>query len=160
MRIYTVHEPPEKRREKRRGPDRFLFVRDGFHFWALVSAPLWLIWHSLWLGFIGYVILAAALTLALRALGVPEQAAVLIYLLLGILVALEAPSLRRWKLRRKGWRTLGVVAAPDYEAAERRFFDSWEGGSPVRPPSLGKSRAYRRGTSDVLGVFPEPEASR
>lgn len=158
MRIYTVHEPPEKRAEEKRGPDRFAFVRDGFHFWALVSAVLWLAWHRLWLALIGYLVVAGLLTLALRAIGASDGAALLVYALLGILVALEAPTLRRWTLSRKGWRQLGVVAAPDYEAAERRFFDAWDG--PERGPSAPPSRTYGRGTSDVLGLFPEPGARR
>ena len=33
----------------RRDPERFVFVRDGFHFWAFLLAPLWLLWHRLWL---------------------------------------------------------------------------------------------------------------
>lgn len=161
MRIYTVHEPPERRREEKRGPDRFVFVRDGFHFWAFVTAPLWLIFHGLWLALLGYVIVAFALSAALRALGVANEAAFLVFLLLGILVALEASTLRRWTLARNGWRQLGVVAAPDYETAERRFFDAWDGeGATASTMGRAPGRAYRADGSDVLGLFPEPGGTR
>ncbi len=161
MRIYTVHEPPERRREEKRGPDRFVFVRDGFHFWALVSAPLWLIFHGLWLALLGYVVVAAGLSAVLRASGIASEAAFLVFLLLGILVALEASTLRRWTLARNGWRQLGVVAAPDYETAERRFFDAWDGGAeePAAGHTPGRA-AYRAHGSDVLGLFPEPGGTR
>ena len=36
-----------------RDRQRFVFVRDGFHFWALLLGPLWLLWHRLWLALLG-----------------------------------------------------------------------------------------------------------
>ena len=38
---------------------------------------------------------------------------------------MEASSLRRWKLSRRGFANLGVVVGDDIEDAERRFFDGW-----------------------------------
>ena len=32
-----------------------MFVRDGFHFWAFLLAPLWLLVHRLWLALLGYL---------------------------------------------------------------------------------------------------------
>jgi hypothetical protein len=165
MRIYTVHQPPEKWREERRGPERFAFVRDGFHFWAFLLTPLWMIRRRLWLVLIGYVLLWVAISAALYFLNA-RSAMFAVYLLLGFLVGLEASSLRRWTLRRRGWREVGVVVAKDQEEAERRFFDTWDGdaglASAAPPPSAAPFGTLRRPppSSQAIGLFPEPGATR
>ena len=55
MPTYTVHEPPPRQGEAAIAPERFLFVRDGFYFWAFALAPLWLLRHRLWLAFVIYL---------------------------------------------------------------------------------------------------------
>ena len=69
MSIYTVHEPPLKADQSTPDPDRFVFVRDGFSFWAFLFAPLWMLRHRLWLVFVGYVIVAVSLQVGLRLIG-------------------------------------------------------------------------------------------
>ena len=49
MPTYTVHAPPPTPGRTARDPERFVFVRDGFHFWAFLLAPLWLLAQRLWL---------------------------------------------------------------------------------------------------------------
>ena len=49
MAVYTVHEPPLKRYETDADPERFVFVRDGFSFWAFLLGPLWMLRHRMWL---------------------------------------------------------------------------------------------------------------
>ena len=49
MSVYTVHEPPLRAAEASPDPERFVFVRDGFYFWAFLLTPLWMLWHRLWL---------------------------------------------------------------------------------------------------------------
>jgi hypothetical protein len=164
MKIFTVHQPPERWREARRGPERFAFVRDGFHFWAFLLAPLWMLWRRLFLVFVAYVVLLILLNVALFFAGASGGAVFATHLLLAFLVGLEAASLRRWTLRRRGWGEVGVVSADDREAAERRFFDRWDGElDPVRsaPPSQAFP-AMRRpaAASDALGLFPEPGTPR
>jgi hypothetical protein len=56
MPTFTVHAPPPRNGETRSAPERFLFVRDGFHFWAFLLAPLWLLLRHLWLAFAIYVV--------------------------------------------------------------------------------------------------------
>jgi len=164
MKIYTVHQPPARRRQTRRGPERFRFVRDGFHFWAFLLPPLWMLRRGLVLVLLGYVVLAAALNAGLYFAGVAPFARVLANLALGFLVGLEASSLRRWTLRRRGWTELGVIAAPDQEAAERRFFDQWTAREGAPPPSSGPQQppVFRRPPAEepVIGLFPEPGAAR
>src|SRR3954470_2751798 len=137
MRIYTVHEPPRRDDELVAHTARFQFVRDGFHFWAFLLAPLWMLRHRLWLEFLVYLLLVGALTFALRQLGIAEGAGGWVWLALALLVGLEASSMLRWKLARRGYDNLGVVAGANLEDAERRFFDGWaaepERAAPTAP---------------------------
>src|SRR5260370_42268675 len=61
MSIYTVHVPPPTADRSGPDPERFAFVRDGFSFWAFLLTPLWMLRHRLWLGLLGYLIVASAL---------------------------------------------------------------------------------------------------
>src|SRR4051794_6054274 len=109
MPVYTVHEPPRRDDDALAHTSRFRFVRDGFHFWAFLLAPLWMLTHRLWLEFIVYALIVGGITFALRRLGIAESAGLLIALLLAIFVGLEASSLLRWKFARRGFENLGVV---------------------------------------------------
>ncbi len=53
-----------------RATDRFAFVRDGFHVWAALLGVVWLVWHRLWLALIGWIVLMAAVDVAMVRLGV------------------------------------------------------------------------------------------
>ena len=165
MPVYTVHEPPRK--EDDRDDDaialgaRIVFVRDGFHFWAFLLAPLWMLRHRMWLELIAWLLLLAGITFALAGLGVAGSAGFAVALLLSLLVGIEASSLRRWKLSRRGFASVGVVVGDNLEDAERRFFDGWTAqnepparAAPPPPPSqfLGSS------SSEIVGLFPQPEA--
>jgi hypothetical protein len=89
----------------------------------------------------------------------------------------EADSLRRWTLSRRNWRQLDIVVADDEEQAERRFFDRWtakqralsndqsavdRGGPPPTRDIPGRpfSRPPPLPQSEIIGLFPEPGASR
>jgi hypothetical protein len=67
MPIYTVHEPPRRDDELLAHTARFRFVRDGFHFWAFLLAPFWMLRHRLWLELIAYLLLVGGVTFALAA---------------------------------------------------------------------------------------------
>ena len=55
MSVYTVHEPPLRPSEAAPNPERFVFVRDGFYFWAFLFSVLWMLWHRMWLILLVYV---------------------------------------------------------------------------------------------------------
>ena len=59
MPVYTVHAPVPGGADLR-ATDKFVFVRDGFHFWAMVFGPIWLAWNRLWLALIGWIVFLAA----------------------------------------------------------------------------------------------------
>ena len=60
MPVYTVHAPVTSSADLL-AADRFVFVRDGFHFWAAVLGIVWLAWHRLWLVLLGWIVLMTAL---------------------------------------------------------------------------------------------------
>ena len=151
MPTYTVHQPPPRQGEAISAPERFVFVRDGFHFWAFVLAPFWLLRYRLWLAFAIYLAVSILLGIGL------------------LLIGFEAATFRRAKLTRRGWKMLGFVIGEDTEAAEQRFFAEWSKRAreaPPAPPAAPEPRyavPLRRGTpspSEVIGLFPEPGSGR
>src|SRR5206468_11443499 len=153
--------------------DKFVFVRDGFHFWAAVASVIWLLWHRLWLALIGWIVLMIAIQFGMSALGASRGMIFAIDVLIAILMGFEAASLRRWTLSRRKWRQLDIVVADDTETAERRFFDrrasvqrrlssapTVDRGAP--PPTRGvPAQPFSKPASqhgDIIGLFPQPGA--
>ena len=162
MAVYTVHEPPLKRYETASEPDRCVLVRDGFSFWAFLLGPLWMLRHRMWLVLLGYVLAAAAIGAALHFAHVSAGTTLFAGAAIAFLIGMEAGTLRRFTLGRRRFSHVGVVVADDRDLAERRFFDSWSGNDRLLSPSSAPQPVLRRvpTTSDVLGLFPEPGASR
>ena len=163
MSVYTVHQPPLKRYETADNPDRFVFVRDGFSFWAFLFGPLWILRHRMWLVLVGYVVLFAALQFALQILAAPDAVKAIAGLLVDLLVGIEASTLRRFSLGRRGWRNVGVVLGDNLHMAERRFFDAWvnrsspsaDTAAPPAPPAAAPSYRLAPASSGIVGLFPE-----
>jgi hypothetical protein len=169
MPTYTVHQPPPRQGEAASAPERFVFVRDGFHFWAFVLAPFWLLWRRLWLAFAIYLAASILLGIGLKLAGAGSTVQFLAGLLAALLIGFEASTFWRWKLSRRRWKMLGFVVGEDAEMAERRFFAEWSKRAreaPPVPPAAPEPRyavPVRRGTpspSDVIGLFPEPGSGR
>ena len=170
MSVYTVHQAPT-RADAASAAERFVFVRDSFSWWAFLLAPLWMLRHRMWLVLLGYVVVSGGIEFALAKFGASRAAIVFVGLLISLLVGLEASTLRRLALRRRGWSNVGIVSADKLEDAERRFFDVWlrnrstrssaatataanpPGGVPIGVPSAAQ-------TPNVIGLFPEPGAGR
>jgi hypothetical protein len=171
MPTFTIHQPPPRKDEAVAAPERFVFVRDGFYFWAFVLPPLWLLLHGLWLVLVGYFIVNFAFGVLLFVAGVSATMKFLAGFLVALLMGFEAPSLWRWTLARRGWKTLGFVVGDKAEMAERRFYAEWSNRAAepaaavpqaAAPPPLYGS-AMRRGPPsghDVIGLFPEPGGQR
>lgn len=164
MAVYTVHAPASFGVDVRTTPDRIVFVRDGFYFWAFVAAFIWLLWHRLWLAALGYLVLVIAVQLALMVLGISNAAQFAVFFVIALLTGLEAGSLWRWTLTRRKWRQLGVVTARNQREAEQRFFERFDGAARVEtmrgnssslPPMPRASIA-----DDMSGFFPSPGGSR
>jgi hypothetical protein len=168
MSIYTVHEPPLWAGAAAPDPDRYVFVRDGFLFWAFLFGPLWALRHRMWLVLLLYIAASIVLGTFLGVAGASAFVVGVIVFLIALLTGLEAGTLRRFTLRRRGWKYVAVVSGEDREAAERRFFDTWlSSGTPPSAPhtivwAAPKSQQPHSPTHspDVIGLFPEPGASR
>lgn len=161
MSVYTVHAPSSPATHDR--PDDFVFVRDGFHFWAMMFGPFWLLWHRLWLVLLGYLAVSVVLGGGLAVISASSNVRLLVFALLAVLMGLEAASLRRWSYSRGRWRQIDFVVADDAEAAERRFFDRWteDPDSGPRPPVLPQApHSVPAVPQGVIGLFPEPGGSR
>jgi hypothetical protein len=157
MAVFTVHEPRPRKSESVAAPERYRFVRDGFHFWAFLLGPLWMLWHGLWLVLLIYLVGTAAIQAALFALGMSGAVKFAVGFLIAVLVGCEAGTLWRWSLRR--WTNVGVVVAPTREEAERRFFSSWDSGATLPTPvaPLPPEVPLSPQPSEVIGLFPEPQ---
>jgi hypothetical protein len=163
MPVYTVHEPPLRDDDDALAHTaRFRFVRDGFHVWAFVLAPFWMLRHRLWLELIAYLLIVGGAIFALRRLGIEESAGFWVALILAVFIGMEASSLLRWKLARRGFEQVGIVVGDNLEDAERRFFDAWTGeprrpatAAPAPPSPFGPPPAR---SSDIVGLFPQPQA--
>jgi hypothetical protein len=174
MPVCTVHEPPLRAAGALAEAERFVFVRDGFYWWAFLLTPFWMLWHQLWLVFLIYAASSAVIDTALRVIGAPASAIALIDILISFLIGLEASTLLRLSLRRRGWQNIGVVSGDDLEDAERRFFDAWvrhgatpgvatgvaSSTAPSAPPLPAPPRWPASEASGVIGLFPEPGAQR
>jgi hypothetical protein len=178
MAVYTVHEPPLKADQLQPDPERFVFVRDGFSFWAFLLAPFWMLWRRLWIVFVLYLIVVAGLQIILTTVNASTTVMVTASVLLSLLVGLEAATLRRFTLARRRWTNVGIVVGDDLESAERRFYDAWAKGdwatnasierarrpsavaAAFQPPPASSHASSSHGASGVIGLFPQPGAQR
>jgi Protein of unknown function (DUF2628) len=169
MSIYTVHEPPLRAAETIPDPDRFAFVRDGFSVWAFLFAVLWMLWHRMWLVLLAYLVVVLGIESALRYVGFSGPVLAIVAIFISFLVGIESSTLRRFALRRRGWKNVGVVSGGDLEEAERRFFAAWtrevptkRAAAPTTAPPGAPTASMPRPTqsSGVIGLFPEPGADR
>lgn len=151
MRSFTVHLPPLASAEERLA--KAVFVRDGFHAVALLVPPLWLLWYRQWLGLALYV--AAMIVLDYSAGYVSVWAIFIVNLLFGIGLALEASTLRRWRLDARGWQMAAALSAHDLEDAELRFFTGLAQGSrrpvPTAPSALQNGVSSARPSAGAPG---------
>jgi hypothetical protein len=129
MRIYTIHERPDPAADRVDRAEGLVFVKDGFSWAAALFAPIWLIVHRLWWPLLGYVVVGGAFQLVQLTLAFDKRWLGLAVLALHLLIGLEADTLRRWSLERRGWRTSAR------SAARRRRNASAASSTPGCPPS-------------------------
>ncbi len=174
MPVYTVHAPAATDASIA-ATDKFTFIRDGFHVWAMLLGPIWLIWHRLWLALTGYLVATAAIDFVIARLHAGTGAMFFADVLIALLMGFEGASLQRWTLSRRNFRQLDIVVGDDEEAAERRFFDRWTGkqrsalndqgsvdrGAPPPTRSVPAQPFSKPPAEDgIIGLFPQPGASR
>lgn len=163
MPVYTVHAPKSLGNDFRAAPEKIVFVRDGFHVWAFLLGFIWLIYRRLWLVLLGYILVQIAAEIVLRVTHASSFAYFVVMLVIALFLGSEAGSLRRWTLSRRKWQQIGLVAADDEEAAERRFFErtTFDGfAAPARASSPVPMPRSSIVAHDAAGFFPMPDGSR
>lgn len=123
LKVYTVHVRPADPG----GAEDTVFVREGFSFWAFLFQVLWALYHRLWLVALGFLVIGVAGEVLSGLPGLPEGASFVIGLGIAVLIGAEANNLRRWTLRRRGYKHVDVVAAHDLDEAEIRYFGETAG---------------------------------
>ena len=164
MKTYTLHVPAEAPPGDAGALDRAVLVRDGFSWGAFFFSFLWFFAHRLWLAGLMVLAAVAALAVALQLLRVGPEATFWAFFLLAVLVGLEAGSLRRWTLERRGRPAVDVVAARGRDEAEAQAFARWLHGETA--PAGAAAPAWRAAAAPayrsepVIGLFPEAERPR
>lgn len=155
MMTCTVHEPPKAPADRVERAETLLFVKEGFSWAAALAAPLWAIAHRLWLFLLIYMLIVSAAGLLLHSIDATESsAASALFLALHLAIGLEASQIQRWRLRRKGWRTLGSVNGRNMDECERRFLDDWLPSQPlIRVGALSPE------ASDAVAAYQPPPPS-
>ena len=160
MRTFTLHVPEGAVRGDAAALDRAQIVRDGFSGAAFAFTVLWFVRHRLWLAAILVLAGLAALSLAGHALGLSPGAGFLVTLLAGLLVGLEASSLRRWTYGRHGLPARDAVLAGSLEEAELKLAARWLDRDAVQRPGPAARAIPRRDEDTALGFFPAREGLR
>jgi hypothetical protein len=162
MTTFTLHLPRDARPGDPAALDEAELVKDAFSWGAFFFTFLWFFFHRLWLAGLGVLVLVFAFGTALELLDVHPVAGTIAALLLQILIGLEANSLRRWTLARRGFTIADVVTAADRDEAEAKSFARWLDQRPAAPrlqaatPAPSTPRRY----DPVIGLFPDAERSR
>jgi len=162
MKAYTLHVPASAPIGEPEGLERAVLVRDGFSWGAFLFTFLWFFAHRLWLAGFGVLALVVAVQAALQLLRLPPGAALVAFGLVSLLIGLEASSLRRWTLARRGAPAVDAVLAKDREEAEVKAFRRWLARRPprLRAPASGAlvlPAVARPEASPAIGLFPDAE---
>jgi len=115
MLTFTVHEQPNPPADRIDRAERLTFVRDGFSWTAALFAPVWLLAHRLWWPFLGYLAAEGVIELVRQSELLHPGWTTLAAIGISLLIGLEAGTLRRWSLDRRGWTTLGSVSGRNAE---------------------------------------------
>ena len=135
MVVFTVFEPPSPTGDRIARAERLALVKDGFHWWAALAPPFWLLAKGLWVEFGAFIAAAGALAWALEAVGANADMISLAFLIVQVVFGFEASTIHSLALRWRGWRELGTVTGRDQLECERRFFEQWAASAPQVDPN-------------------------
>ena len=161
MPTFTVHVPSGIEDHVKRA-ERTLFVREGFSLPAFVFGPLFLVYRRLWRATAVWLLAAVAFSVLTRVLALPIPVALMLFLVLAVLVGLEANEARRQALGRRGYIGSALVTGSTRTMAERTFFTgssaSGLGAATGRATGVPPTSSNPAGTGQrpVIGLFPAP----
>ena len=125
MRSYTIHHRAGAK------SDDVLVIKEGFSWGAFVFNFLWTLWHRLWLASLALLVVMLAIDAAADFLGIHQVLAAVIELAVSLWVGFNGNDWRRRALERRGYALGAVIAAPNADAALRRFVDLAPPGTVV-----------------------------
>ena len=161
MKTFLVFEPTSGGKNSETA-EKIVFLREKFSWPALFLAPIWLLWHTLWLGFVVWLIAEFVIAMLTQLFGLHPGATALALWLPNLIIAFEGSELRRRKLVRRGYTDAGIVVAENLDDAEQRFFDEWVQGAETPPRAQSRVPAPPLAAppqgNPVIGLFPEPGA--
>ena len=163
MTTYTLHLPRDARPGDPSALDESELVKDGFSWGAFFFTFLWFFVHRLWLAGLGVLLIVVAFGGLMAVLDVHPLAGSIAQLLLQSLIGLEANSLRRWTLSRRGRPAVDAVTATDQDEAEAKAFARWldAKSAPLpRSPAPSPILSTPRRSEPVIGLFPDAERPR
>lgn len=167
MTTFTLHLPRDARPGDPAALEKADLVKDAFSWGAFIFTFLWFFLHRLWLAGLAVLVVLVAFDVTLTLLNVTPVAGVVAHLLLSWLIGLEANSLRRWTLARRGRPVADVVSASDRDEAMTKATVRWlersAAPAPVRSPvpSPASAPAFSPLRSEpVIGLFPDAERPR
>lgn len=162
MSTFTLHLPRDARPGDTTALEEAELVKDAFSWGAFFFTFFWFFVHRLWLAGLAVLAIMFAFGAAMNLLDVHPLAATLAQALLQALIGLEANSLRRWTLARRGRPMVDVVTAPNRDEAEAKAFSRWleQRTAPPRNPVPTPVPAIVRRPEPVIGLFPDAERPR
>jgi hypothetical protein len=126
MKTFTVQAPPEDDRSYAERAVDYVFLKEGYSFWAALFGPFWSLANKMWLeAFIHFVGLFAVLGI-LGAIGFVPAVISYVSFMANLLFALFAYDLQRFHYSRKGYQMIGVVNGKTKGDCEARFFRAKE----------------------------------
>ncbi len=151
MAIFTVHVPTDGDDAGDRAA-RTAFVRDGFSVPAFLFGPLYLLRCRAWLAAAFWVIVVLGIASLCHLVRMPFAVEFGLAVLIMLFTGLEANSVRRLALHRRGLDMVDVVEGATREEGERAFFRAATlRGLPARRTVSGPGAA--RPDEPVIGFF-------
>lgn len=117
--LFTVYEKPEASDPS----DRVMLLPEGFSWMAFLFNFLWLLYARLWLPALAFFVLSAAGFVAVETGSFSEMTNGFYQLWLQLMLGFHAYDLAGWRLKRRGYRMGGLLAAESELAAERRYYE-------------------------------------
>ena len=143
MQVFSIHLRPSALT-----PDNeAVLVKEGFCWPAFFFGPLWALSHRMWFATIG--LLAVLISLGVVEVALRIDPLTYSSLMLGVasIIGFCGNDWRRNALDNRGWKMVGLSAAPDFDMALRRFIDlhpdpldlrsGTATGRSSRPPGYG-----------------------
>jgi hypothetical protein len=160
MTTFTLHLPRDARPGDPSALDESELVKDAFSWGAFFFTFLWFFFHRLWLAGFAVLLVVLAFGGIMAVLHVHPLAGTVAQLLLQSLIGLEANSLRRWTLARRGRPVVDAVTAADRDEAEAKAFARWLDAKPTPLPRPAPILSTPRRSEPVIGLFPDAERPR